>query len=431
MKNKFFYSLAISIVFALCIGLHSAEAATISMRANPVTVSPGSAVTVSVVVNSEGAAINDVSGTVQFPTSLLNVVAVTKNTATFPLWIADPSYSNTAGTVTFEGGVPNPGYTGSYGTVLTITFRAINAGTANVTFSSDTAVRANDGLGTDVLDGQQGATIAIAQPAVQAPTPPVTTTPVTASTTPSTSVNDIVITSSTDPNPALWYKGNNASFQWTLPTGTDEVRTGISKDAAALPTVTYSPAITSKTVTDLADGIWHFSVRAHVDGAWQKPSTYTVQIDATAPQDKTVSVAYNDSTNMLTINSDAQDATSGIDHYDLYINGIEVKSIPAADLAGGSYELSVTASGDNTFDLIAFDRAGNSVTAEEVFHAAAVPIAQNKIAKAWHSIASVPVNVGTFATTLPYGILFLIIVILLTICLTYLTLHRRGKLNLL
>ena len=120
----------------------------------------GSKFTVSVYVDSIDQAMNAVDGAVSFPVNTLEVVSISKVGSIFSLWAQEPSFSNSAGTVNFEGVVLNPGFIGSRGKILTITFRAKNVGQANLSFSSG-SVLANDGEGTNILQGMRTTVINI------------------------------------------------------------------------------------------------------------------------------------------------------------------------------------------------------------------------------------------------------------------------------
>ncbi len=110
----------------------------------------GQAFSVRVAVSSTRQAINAVSGTLSFPSDLLQVTSVSKGSSILTLWVQEPSYSNARGTVSFEGVVPNPGFSGSDGRVVTVTFRVVKSGGAKLTFANG-SVLANDGYGTNIL----------------------------------------------------------------------------------------------------------------------------------------------------------------------------------------------------------------------------------------------------------------------------------------
>ncbi|MDQ5939021.1 MAG: hypothetical protein QG642_711, partial [Patescibacteria group bacterium] len=163
----------------------TAQAASMYFYPGSKTVNVGDIIKVSVVVNTSGEAINNAEANISFPAEMLDVASISKGSV-FSLWVEEPSFSNSAGTVSFNGGIPTPGYNGSAGTLLSITFRAKKAGTASVYFSSG-AVRANDGIGTDVLNGMGQASFTLVEKTSTAPDetkpPTETTTPTKPETT--------------------------------------------------------------------------------------------------------------------------------------------------------------------------------------------------------------------------------------------------------
>jgi hypothetical protein len=135
----------------------------------------GNIITMKVYVNTLGKSINNADAIIQFPTDMLDVISITKNSSIFSLWVEEPSFSNNIGTITFNGGVPSPGYTGQSGYIVSVTFKAKKQGTASILFT-DGSVRENDGLGTDILTGKNGSTIQIIAPVVEEIKTPVKTT---------------------------------------------------------------------------------------------------------------------------------------------------------------------------------------------------------------------------------------------------------------
>lgn len=334
-------------------GYNNAHAATLQIHSNSATVSPGSIATVSVVINSEDVAINNAEAKIIFPTDLLEVVSINKSSSVFSLWVEEPAYSNLTGVITFNGGIPTPGFTGSNGTALSIVVKAKASGQADLIFS-DAAVRANDGLGTDVLTSKKGKTIAIVkkeEPVVEnisTPTPPPSTI-------------SLQVTSPTHASQDVWYKDTNPLFRWKVPTGSDAVQTGIATTTSNSPQVTYSPAINEKSVPDLQDGIWYFKVRARSGGVWGGTSTYIARIDSTVPQMNDVTFSFDDQKKVLSINADIVDETSGLSHYEIYLNDALIQQVPSSEFVDGKYSITVDTPGDTTVKLVAVDYAGNSV----------------------------------------------------------------------
>jgi len=107
-----------------------------------------------------GKNINNAEATITFPTDLIQVVSIDSSSSIFNLWVANPTFSNTSGTITFNGGVSNPGFTGSNGTIFWVTAKAKKPGSANFRLQ-DASVRANDGLGTNIISGVRNSTVSI------------------------------------------------------------------------------------------------------------------------------------------------------------------------------------------------------------------------------------------------------------------------------
>lgn len=354
----------------------AASAATLSVAPATATVHQGDIVTVRLVANTQGVAINQGEGTIQFPTDMLDVVSASKAGSIFTLWVEEPGYSNVAGTVHFDGGVPTPGYAGAGGTVLTITFHAKKSGTATLSLV-DSALRANDGLGTDVLSGTAGGSIIVAAAAPAPVAAPAPAAPV-AGTAPKPAggagaILDLASPTHSDQN--AWYQNASPLLTWRLPEGATEVETIISSSSSATPSVDYKPAIVEKRVAELADGVSYFNIRAKVAGAWGPVASYKLQIDSVAPKISEAKFAYDADTRTLLISDasasddavsgllisgvSADDATSGIDRYELSIDGGAPAAIPAADLANGAYRYAYAHAGLHEAVLSVIDRAGN------------------------------------------------------------------------
>lgn len=139
------------------------NAATLSLLPSSSNISVGNIITVKVFVNTLGKFINNGEGIIQFPSDLLEVVSISKNSSIFSLWVEEPSFSNYTGKITFNGGIPNPGFNGQSGYITSFTFKAKKQGIASVLFSDGT-IRENNGLGTDILTGKFGSVINIMVP---------------------------------------------------------------------------------------------------------------------------------------------------------------------------------------------------------------------------------------------------------------------------
>ena len=152
---------------ALWLVAATCNAAILSIPAKG-TYSAGQTFSVPVEVSTaQDAPLNAVSGILSFPNNL-QAVAVDKS-GIINFWVHEPTISNSSGTISFEGVSLNPGFVGEHGIVLTVTFKALSAGVAPLSFPS-ASVLANDGSGTEILTNAQSTRLTIA-PAAPRPIP--------------------------------------------------------------------------------------------------------------------------------------------------------------------------------------------------------------------------------------------------------------------
>lgn len=173
MKNKELHIFKLTILFSLFFffGINIVSAATLNFSPSSGNFTVGNIFTVNILVNTQGAPVNNAEVVVNFPKDLLEVVSTSKSGSIFSLWVEEPTFSNNSGTLSFNGGVPTPGYNGSSGKAISVVFRVKKIGSASVVFSS-ASVRANDGLGTDVLTSKNQANFNLSKAEEKpAPTP--------------------------------------------------------------------------------------------------------------------------------------------------------------------------------------------------------------------------------------------------------------------
>ncbi|KND49195.1 MAG: hypothetical protein AB203_02245 [Parcubacteria bacterium C7867-008] len=330
------------------------SAATMSLSPSSTSINTGDIVTVRVVVNPTGTAINNAEGIVRFPPDMLKVLSVSKSSSIFPLWVEEPYFSNSAGTISFNGGVPNPGVS-SPGTTLSISFNALRPGTATLSIS-DSAVRANDGFGTNVLTNSYGTQLTITS-AVAVPTPTPTKPVESGTKTPSS--GPIQITSSTHPDQSVWYANANPSFTWDLPKGATSVQLGIDQSSSAVPTVTYAKPIEEKTIDTVEDGISYFALRYRSGSTWSEVSRYQVRIDTVAPVITSHDFLYDQSQDAVLVRATGMDSGSGISTYEIAVDGAEPIVIQGNTFAEHSQSIKVRGAGIHSITLTALDAAGN------------------------------------------------------------------------
>ncbi len=345
------------------------SAANLSFSPASSHVSVGNIISVTLVVGTGGDVINSADGTIQFPSDMLDVMSISKSPSIFSLWVEDPSFDNSAGTVTFDGGLPNPGYGGNTGQIISIVFRAKKTGTASIVFS-DSAVRKNDGLGTNILTGSSGTTITIDSNATAQVAPP----PVSEGT-PSAPI----IASATHPEQSKWYNNSDVELQWKVPSDVTAVETLVGRNPASVPTVVYSPVIGSKKISQLEDGVWYFHVRFKNSNGWGETSHYKIQIDTVPPNPFKIAFPHGaESTDPRpVIHASATDDLSGIDNYEVKIDDGDFTKVSPQDMSSGTYSLLDQDPGVHNMLVKAVDLAGNETVQTAQF--TVTPINQPQI----------------------------------------------------
>jgi hypothetical protein len=337
-------------IFALLfLGLGSvSHAATLYISPSQPKVSVGNIVSVHVLVSTAGRAINSADSVVLFPADLLEVVSLSKSSSIFSLWVEEPRYSAAEGKITLSGGLPNPGYIGESGEIVSVTFRAKKQGSAPILFS-DSSVRQNDGLGTNILTGTSQAIITIQSSGdiVVPQTPP-----------PGSPEAPIVI-SSTHPEQNKWYSLSDAELRWDVPNDVTAVSTLLSKNASAIPTVVYDPPIGNKKVTDLQDGVWYFHVRFKNKNGWGATTHFKLQVDTTPPNPFKILRGEMGNDTRPAFSFSTVDSLSGVDHYEVKIGDGKFSRVTGEHSVSSPYIPSPQEPGDYDILVKAIDLAGN------------------------------------------------------------------------
>ena len=334
----------------------TAMAATLSASPSTGVYSSGQTFTVSIVINTQGQAINAAEGTISYNPKELSIVSVNKGSL-FNLWTAEPSFSNSAGTISFSGGNPT-GYKGAAGTALSITFRAVGSGPAKLTFTSG-AILAADGKGTNVLTSMGSGNYTISAQAAT-PSPEVIIEYVPPANTPAAPI----VTSVTHPDKEAWYKAKSAELAWSLPSGVTGVRTLLDSAPTSIPTRVYENPVSKLTLDDLAEGVSFFHIQFRNQDGWGKVSHYRLAIDSIAPANFVVSspegADLSKPVQTLSYSSDA--GGSPIKRFMVQIDGAEAKEYIDTENTG-TIVLPTLTPGYHTIIVEGFDAAGNSALA--------------------------------------------------------------------
>jgi len=356
---------------------NQAGAANLALSPNSGTYTKGQNLAVSIFVSSADQAMNAAGGTLSFPSDKLQVISIDKSGTIINLWAQEPTFSNKTGAVNFEGIVMNPGYTGRSGKIITVNFKTIASGVADLKFNSG-SVLANDGQGTNILQALGTARFFI-ETEVSGPASPEAETPPEAIGTPAAPK----ISSASHPDPNAWYNKTAANFSWTLPSDITGVRLLISNKPQDIPTVNYQGAINTKEVNDLTDGVWYLHVRLKNNLGWGGVSHFRFQIDTKKPRKLEIkpfnkcrnaietdinnanpAIAENNCENEFQSTFStvvkAADDESGIKQYNIKIDDQDLGSW--TDPGDGIYTTPGLRPGQHTLRIEAVDQAGNTIT---------------------------------------------------------------------
>lgn len=346
--KQFLYVLGVFILFLFPGNIFAAD---ITLTPSVGQFDVGQSFTVDVYVTNNTQAINAVSGTLTFPTDTLSVRSISKDGTIIKLWPEEPSFSNTSGLVKFEGVILNPGFSGTRGKVVSLSFSAKKAGNANVIFSSG-QVLANDGQATNVVGSLGNGSYTVATPTEDEQ--PIVSVPVV----PSSQAPEL--TSPTHPDQNAWYASRDVTFEWQLPRGVTAVRTLYDTSASSRPTRVYDPAIKERSFTTDGDDVYYMHVQFKDAQGWGDIAHYRFQIDTKAPTSLKATFPDGSVTShpKPSISIIASDALSGIDAYDIVVDGTATTTYKPQE--NNLYALPEQPAGKHTVTVYARDKAGNT-----------------------------------------------------------------------
>lgn len=235
--------------------------------------------------------------------------------------------------------------------LLTITFKALKVGTATIQLADSSQIYSAGEPQTrsvgkiDIVIGPPSKTVLPEQPQ-----------PLPLSVPPGTTA--IMLFSNSHPDPSKWYQSPSVDVGW-MSIGKPSASFLVGFDQLPQGPATTVANKSSAHFTATADGTWYVHlIIVHPDGTRDR-ADLQINYDHTPPApiapvvDQTL--VRSDIPNAVRFAT--RDDTSGIDHYDVWIDGVRVTSTsllvyPLINQAVGTHQVTVTA----------FDRAGNSST---------------------------------------------------------------------
>lgn len=369
LVKKYLYIAALFTASVLLFLLTAAYALAGSLSLSPASgsYSVGQTFTVTIQADPAGQTINSSESTVTFDPDVLSVTNVSKTGSAFTLWTTEPVFSNTAGTIDYGGG--HTAAISSRSTILTITFRAKAAGSGSVAFTNASLLAA-DGRGTDVLDGSPGATYTVTAATTPEPTPE---PEAPATPEPDEGEDGSAAIAFGDPprapevgsqaflDPDIWYSSFDGVFTWEIPFDVSAVAVEIATSTDNDPSEVFDPPIEEFVVNsdNVSDGIQYLSIQFENQVGWGAVTNQVIKIDTTPPElfDINVQAGTSQSSFPLLV-FEAQDATSGIDYYEMIIADKEPIEVTPGEAKLG-YLLTDLEDGTYTVTVTAFDMAGN------------------------------------------------------------------------
>ncbi len=330
------YAILIGILF-LPIGAWAAGAATFAPSPSAKNVDVGERFTLQLLVDPSGEELDTARAFVNFPKDILRVEDVALGPL-FPRQSPGSGYDNEAGTIS-EGGFSIGSTVTQPGVFATVTFSALKAGTARIEIADNSRLISN---GTEKGTGAfADATVTVASPR-EAP-----------QTIPEVSLNSI-----THPSQDAWYKERSFVADWSAAEGAAPTgwRTAFDQFPETDPGEPLAANVLTKTMGDVADGIWYFHLKGMLaDGTETKSVHYRVRVDATAPNPVTPvipRIRYVEGEEAL-LEFATTDDTSGIDRYEVSVND------SAFAAAESPLIVSDLKAGDYFIEVKAIDKAGN------------------------------------------------------------------------
>lgn len=344
-----------------------------------------------------GVNINASEGLLNFDTSKLEVESVSDSGSIFTMWTVRPTFSNPAGTISYAGGVQPPGFKGQSGKVISITFKAKAAGVAYVRFASG-AILANDGKGSNILESMGSANFTIA-PKDLAATSTANSAEFKTTDSDVKLANGVVaieklsladtsdnylkpgITSATHPDQNGWSGLSRAEFKWDLPQEVKDIALSFNKDFNSDPTESQG-LVAGKVIENIGDGTWYLHVKFNDGKRWGATARYRVLVDSNRPTPFRVEIKQPDPNSFPRLFFKATDKTSGIDHYDVFVNSLEEREFEVPEdltLSQLNVQLANLEYGEHMAMVRVVDKAGNETLATAQFRVEPIetPIIKN------------------------------------------------------
>ena len=359
MKSRFFRVVGLYTVFV--VGLFFvltqnafAQSADLSLSPSSGTFEVGKTFSVKVLVDSGDVSVNTGEAQIKFNPAFVNVDSISKAGSVLSLWSTEPAFSNTKGTIDFAGG-SNSGVFSGQKTFLTIVFKAKKEGEIKIDIVSGQVIAVP--AFADILDGKLGGVYTIGPGTVVEVPPKIEPKPTPIPTGPKPTAPEIT-SSSGDPD--SWTNDPDVTFSWELSYGVTSVYLLFDEMLASLPTIDKG-LISERTLTLDEDGEWYFHIAFRNATGLGDATHFGVKVDTEPPGEFTLTALGRDLETELAFT--VEDTLSGIDHYEIIIDGGSPLLVTPDKVIDGKYILTVDP-GEHTVTVEAYDLAGNMTSSE-------------------------------------------------------------------
>ena len=174
---------------------------------------------------------------------------------------------------------------------------------------------ANDGHGTNILDSLSDAHYAIVPAKLKAPAGEATTA-IGAPAAPQ-------VNSLSHPDPSAWYSDSNPTFNWELSSDITGVNILTDRSPSTNPGTKSDGLFPTYNYKEVKDGSWYFHLRLRNAGGWGDITHFGFNVDTGLPTDlKLIPADRPDPTTPeIQFTITATDVGSGIDHYEISVDG--------------------------------------------------------------------------------------------------------------
>lgn len=291
-----------------------------------------------------------VEASIEFDPKMLSVEI--KNTSNKVSWVVTPSIDSIKGIISFSGVMSKD--ISLEEELLELSVVGLRSGNNEIRFLSGASTVSSDGTGGNTLGRITNATFDIL---VQGETNDSQIENNKGEVLGATDT-ELIISSPDILDQSAWYSLKNVIFNWTLPSDTKQVLTGLTKKSEDVGYKKVINATTTKIIEDIDEGEWYFHVTPSDKGI-EDTKHFRVAIDREAPIISTTTEREREDKRDPNIKYliEAEDNLSGIDHFEIVLDG--GASVIWQDDGSHEYSFKAGGPGDHNLTISAFDKANN------------------------------------------------------------------------